>query len=332
MAFSGKITNQFFENLELYPSYSPYAEDFLQVSSLHKISYAQFGNPEGIPVVVLHGGPGAGCSYSWSSFFDPSFYRVIMFDQRGAGRSIPSAEMEDNTPQKSVEDMEALRTHLGIDQWLVFGGSWGSTLAILYGETHPDKVLGFVLRGVFLGRPKGYEHLFYGMKNTFPEAWEEMVSIIPVEERDDLITAFHKRVMDPDPQIHLPAARAFVRYDAICATLLPNSELVEKLVQNNQLTLNLGRGFIHYSANHFFFGQNQLMDHLKKIKHIPLFIIQGRYDIICPPQDAYELYRAMDDVDLWLISNAGHSSSEPSIARGLRLALDEMKMKLLSMK
>ena len=328
MAFGERIANLAFDNLELYPSYAPYAEEFLQVSPLHKISYAEFGNPEGMPVIVLHGGPGAGCSPSWSSFFDPSFYRVIMFDQRGAGRSIPSAEMEDNTSQKSVEDIEALRTHLGIDRWLVFGGSWGSTLAILYGETHPDRVLGFVLRGVFLGRPEGYKHLFYGMKNTFPEAWDEMVTVIPVEERDDLITAFYKRVIDPNPEIHLPAARAFVRYDTICGTLLPNLELVEKTVHDDQLVLSLGRTFIHYCANQFFFSQNQLIQHLDKIKHIPCVIVQGRYDIICPPKDAYELYQGMDDADLWLIANGGHFSSEPPIARGLRLALDKMKTQL----
>jgi len=324
MAFGERLKNVTFDDLELYPSYTPYSESFLQVSPLHKIWYGEFGNPEGMPIVVLHGGPGAGCSASWSSYFDPSFYRIIMFDQRGAGRSTPLAEMEGNTSQKSVQDIEALRKHLGIDQWLVFGGSWGSTLALFYGQIHPERVLGFVLRGVFLGRPEGYKHLFYGMKSTFPEAWDEMVSIIPEEERADLITAFHKRVMNPNPEVHLAAARAFVRYDMTCGTLLPNPEFVEKNVQNDQLTLSLGRAFIHYSANRFFFSPNQLVDHLDTIKQIPCIIVQGRYDIICPPKDAYELYRSLDDVDLW-ITQAGHFSSEPATARGLRLALDTMK-------
>lgn len=326
LAFSHEVTNKLYESLETYPVTTPYDCGYLQVSDIHTIYYAQFGNPDGLPVIVVHGGPGAGCSDFWSSFFDPSFYRVIMFDQRAAQRSTPFAEMFDNTPQASVRDMEALRVCLKIDKWLIFGGSWGSTLSIFYGETHPKRCLGFILRGIFLGRQHEYEHLFYGMKATFPEAWEEMVLEIPIEEREDLIAAFHTRVMDPDPAVHLPAAHAFMRFDTICGALLPDPELLRDL--DDRSALSTARAFIHYCANHFFFSQNQLLDNIGRISHLPLIIVQGRYDIICPPRSAYELFKSWKNSNLWFICNAGHFSSEPSISRGLRLALDEMKQLL----
>lgn len=325
MAFSHEVLNKSFESLELYPSTAAYDEGYLQVSELHSLYYAQFGNPAGLPVVVVHGGPGGGCSDGWSSFFDPAYYRVIMFDQRGAGRSMPNAEMRDNTSQRSVEDMEALREHLCIDKWLVFGGSWGSGLSILYGETHPEKCLGFILRGVFLGRQIEYEHVFYGMKGFFPEVWEEMALTIPEDERGDLITAFHKRLMDSNPQVHLPAAHALMRYDTICATLLPDPVLVSQQALDDKSALNVARAFVHYAANQFFFSPNQLVDNISKISHLPAIIIHGRYDTICLPQNAYELHTHWTNSNLWFITDAGHSSSEPSIAKGLREALDEMK-------
>lgn len=324
MATCHEVLDKSFESLEVYPPSPAYNEGYLQVSELHSIYYAQFGNPLGLPVVVVHGGPGAGCADAWSSFFDPAFYRIIMFDQRGAGRSVPPAEMKDNTPQYSVNDMEALRNHLGVDKWLVFGGSWGTTLAIFYGETHPQQCLGFILRGTFLGRPHEYEHVFYGMKATFPEAWEEMVQAIFEEEREDLISAFHHRVMDPNPEAHLPAAHAFMRYDTICGSLLPNPEAVQTLALDDKLTLNVARAFIHYSVHRFFFTENQLLNAIDKISHLPAIIVHGRYDTICLPQTSYELHAAWKNSKLWFVT-AGHFSDEPSISRGLREALDEMR-------
>lgn len=303
----------------------PYDEGYLKVSELHSLYYAQFGNPAGLPVVVVHGGPGGGCEASWSSCFDLSFYRVVMFDQRGASRSKPMGAMQENTPQKSVEDMEVLRKHLGIDKWLLFGGSWGSALSILYGETHPDRALGFVLRGIFLARQKDYEHLVYGMKATFPDAWEDMVQAIPVEERSDLISAFHDRIMDPDPKVHLPAAQAFSRYETICGTLLPITEMELSQGLSDHGVLSVSRAFFHYTANHFFFRENQLLEDIDRIAHLPAILVHGRYDAICLPQIAFELHKNWEGSKLWFISNAGHFASEPPIGRALREATEEMK-------
>lgn len=322
----GNCETKFLDNTVLYPASDPYDEGYLQVSNIHSIYYAQFGNPEGLPVLVVHGGPGGGCFPSWSSFFDPSFYRVIMFDQRGAYRSKPPADMRENTPQLLVEDMETIRKHLGINQWVLFGGSWGSALSILYGETHPDRALGFILRGIFLARKMDYEHLFYGMRNTFPEAWDEMLETIPPEERGDLIQALHKRVMNPDPNIHMPVAHAFMRYDTICGTLLPNDSLVQEQADDNLSTICVGRAFVHYSANNFFLTENQLLENLNRISHLPAILVHGRYDTICLPQSAYELYKKWPGSQLWWIPDAGHFSLEPSIGRGLKEAMDSMKI------
>lgn len=326
LSLAHEISNKSYDDLGLYPLSTPYAEGYLKVSQLHSVYYAQFGNPQGFPVVVVHGGPGGGCSDTWSQFFDLDIYRVIMFDQRGAHRSMPFAEMEDNTPQRSVEDMESLRIHLEIDKWLIFGGSWGSTLAIYYGETHPERALGFVLRGIFTGQQHEYEHLFYGMQKTFPEAWEEMLQAIPPAERNDLITAFYIRVMHPDPAVHLPAAHAFMRYDTICGSLLPSPELVESIARDDRSALGVARAFLHYSVNRFFFTPRQLLEDLPKISHLPCIIVQGRYDIICPPCNAFNLYREWQSANLWFITDAGHFSDEPSLARGLREALDAFKL------
>lgn len=313
------------ESGNLYPDHASYREGYLQVSKVHSLFYAQYGNPDGFPVIVLHGGPGAGCSEAWTKMFDPAFYRVIMFDQRASGRSIPLASMEENTPNDLVNDIECLRMHLGIDKWLVFGGSWGSTLALLYGEQHPDKVWGFVLRGIFTGSEKEYLHLIYGMRTVFPEAWEEMASTIPEAERDDLITAFHSRLMDPDPEVHLPVAHAFMRYDTLCGTLLPDPDLVDVQAADDAGALSVARAFIHYAANKFFLKTDQLLGRLNRINHLPAIIIQGRYDVICPPRNAYELYKLWPSAELRFISNGAHFSSERPIAIALKEALDYMK-------
>jgi proline iminopeptidase len=329
LSASHQIVNKLYIEQSLYPQAKPFNDGHLEVSDGHSIYFAEFGNPSGIPVITSHGGPGSQCYEYWTTFFDPAVYRVIMFDQRGAGRSIPFASMENNTPQHSVEDMELLRHHLKVDKWILFGGSYGSFLSILYGETHPENCLGFVLRGIFLCREHDYKHLFYGMKTTYPEAWDDMVEIIPEDERHDLITAFHKRIMDPDPVIHLEVARAFMRFDTICASLLPNRENIETKVNTDMIsTLGVGRAFIHYAANAFFVEENQLLNDLSKIAHLPAIIVQGRYDVICPPQGAYDLYQKWPRSELWYISNAGHASSEPGISQGLREALDQIQQEI----
>lgn len=317
-----QVVSKTYSEVDLYPETKPYNEGYLKVSGDHAIYFAEFGNPDGMPVVTLHGGPGSQCYESWTKVFNPELYHVVMFDQRGAGRSVPFASMENNTPQLAIEDMEQLRSHLGIDKWIVFGGSYGSFLSILYGETHPENCLGFVLRGIFLCREHDYKHLFYGMGAAFPEVWQEMVEILPESERDDLITAFHKRVMDPDPAIHMQAAIAFMRFDTYCAHLLPHEQDIAEVDTDIISTLGIGRAFIHYAANAFFVEENQLLNNLSRMAHLPAIIVQGRYDVICPPQGAFDLYQQWPRSELWFISDAGHSSSEPGTAQGLREAMD----------
>lgn len=317
-----EISSPSFKGEVLYPPAPPFHENLLQVSDLHQIFYSEYGNPDGTPVLVVHGGPGAGCSSNWSHFFDLNKYHVIMFDQRGAMRSIPFAEMEENTPEHSIEDMEALRTHLDISQWYLFGGSWGSTLSLLYSEAYPERVSGLVLRGIFLARKKDYMNLFYGMGNTYPEAWDAMVQTIGADKSCDLVAVLHEKVMDPDPEIHMNAARAFMLFDTICAFLNPNQAAIEEIQTDDALTLSIARAFIHYAANHFFIEENQILQNIHKIKHIPTIIVQGRYDIICPMSQAYELYNSLPRSNLWIIQDAGHSSSEPSVAVALKKAMD----------
>jgi len=318
-----QITNKIFETLELYPVTDPYQEGYLPVSTLHSLYYAQFGNPNGLPVIVIHGGPGAGCSAKLTALFDLNYYRVIMVDQRGAIRSKPFADMRENSSQHLVEDMELLREHLNIDKWLLFGGSWGSALAILYGETYPERVLGFILRGVFLARKKDYEHIIFGMRSFFPELWELLVQPLSQEEQIDLITTLHTKVMDPDPSIHMSMAHAFMHYDTAAGTFRANPELIAKI--SDKKALSVARAFIHYSAHNFFLTDNQLLHDIEKIAHLPVIIVQGRYDIICPPQTAYDLHTHLHNSQLWFIPEGGHFALDPFIARGLREALDAMK-------
>jgi len=314
----------------VYPTVKAREEGFLKVSDLHSIFYSVYGNPSGIPVVILHGGPGGGCSDTMVQSFDLTKWNVIMFDQRGAMRSEPFGCMEENSPQHSVSDIEALRKHFGITQWLVFGGSWGSSLAVLYGQAHPEACLGFVLRGVWIVNEPGYLHLFYGMGKIFPESYQSMVSHIPEEERDDLLSAFHRRVFDSDPEVQLAAARAFMRFDAICATHLPNPKFVEGMVQNDKLVLGVMKTFCHYAKNRFFLRENQMLSDMDKIAHLPAIMVHGRYDAICLPENAYSLHKAWTNSMLWMIPDGGHSPSDQSMGRALVAATDLFAEKLLS--
>jgi proline iminopeptidase len=319
-----QLVNKLYKEQNLYPQIEPFNEGFLQVSDGHSIYFAEFGNPQGIPVITLHGGPGSQCFASWTNLFNTDLYHVIMFDQRGAGRSVPFASMENNSPHYSIQDIEQLRHHLGVDKWILFGGSCGSFLALLYGEKYPENCLGFVLRGIYLGRECDSQHLIYGMRQTHPEAWHEMVQIIPMDEQHDLISALHRRVMDPDPEVHLEAARAFMRYDTICATLIPNTKRIDQVDTDIVSTLGIGRAYIHYAANGFFIEENQILNDLHKISHLPAIIVQGRYDVICPPQGAFELYQNWPQAELWYVSDAGHATNEFGISQGLKDAMDRM--------
>ncbi len=306
----------------LYPITPAREEGFLKVSEQHTLFYAVYGNPNGIPVIVLHGGPGAGCSDALSQSFDLNRWNVVMFDQRGAMRSDPFCCMEENTPYHSVSDIETLRKHLGIEKWVVFGGSWGSSLALLYGQEHYEHCIGFILRGAWLVREQDYLHLLYGMGKIFPEAYEPVVNYIPEEERHDLLSAYYRRVCDPDPEVHLPAARTFMRFDFICSTHLPNSAYLEKMMQNDKLILSVAKAFFHYAKNGFFLEPNQIISRMQKIAHLPAIIINGRWDAICLPEMAYSLYQNWNNSKLWIVPQGGHTANEPAIAAALGTATD----------
>jgi len=319
--------NQALEDI-LFPNILPYDEGYLKVTDLHSLWYAQYGNPKGVPVVVIHGGPGFGCGPNDMRYFDPAYFRIILFDQRGAKRSKPLGETRENSTETLIEDIETLRAHLNIHQWFVFGGSWGSALAVLYGEAHPKPCLGFVLRGIFLGRKTEYEQVWYGMKDTFPEEWDEFQKFLPANERGDLIEAYYKRVMDPDPKIHMPAACAFTKYDITCASLRPNPELLKKILEDDAVVLGQSRIFAYYSKHQFFLNDDRLVNDLSQIQHLPATIVHGRYDTICRAKSAYELHQKWPGSELVFVQDAGHAAMEPGIASALIEATEKVKNKI----
>lgn len=311
---------------QLYPHIEPYETGRIDLDGLHQMYWEVSGNPQGTPVVFLHGGPGAGAIHVHRRFFDPSSYRIVVFDQRGAGRSSPLGELTDNTTPHLIEDMERLRQHLEIDRWVLFGGSWGSTLALAYAEAHPDKCLGLILRGIFLGRPQEIDWFLYGIRNVFPEAWRQFSEFLPEDERDDLLGAYHKRLLDPDPAIQLPAARAWSRYEGSCSTLLPSPETVAAFSEDS-MAISLARIETHYFANDIFMPDNALLANIDKIRNagIPGIIIQGRYDIVCPITTADELRRAWPEAQYQIVPDAGHSAMDPGIRAALMRATEKFK-------
>lgn len=301
---------------DLYPAIEPRASGYLELDHRHAMYWEEAGNPFGTPVLFLHGGPGAGCTADHRRFFDPECYRIVLFDQRGAGRSRPAGELADNTTQHLIADIEKLRRHLGIERWLLFGGSWGSTLALAYGETHPQSCLGFVLRGIFLGRPSEIDWFLYGMQRFFPEAWRAFSGHVSEPERHDLLAAFHRRLTDPDPLVHLPAARAWSGYEAACSTLQPQTGSAKHLT-NDQGALALARIEAHYFVNEIFLRGESLIDRVERIRNLPCVIVQGRYDMVCPIATADELARAWPDARYDVVADAGHSAWEPGIMAAL---------------
>ncbi len=309
---------------DLFPEILPSRHGFLEPDSLHRIYWEESGNPDGIPVLFLHGGPGSGTSPQQRRFFDPAHYRIVLFDQRGSGKSTPYASISDNTTPHLIADIELLRKTLGIEKWLVFGGSWGSTLALAYGEAHPEACLGFVLRGIFLCRKSEIDWFLYGMRAIFPEAWRKFSGHIPDSERNDLLAAYHARLVDPDPAVHIPAARAWAHYEAACSTLLPNDSLINSF-ESDAIALSLARIEAHYFMNDIFLPENSLLDNLHKIRHLPAVIVQGRYDGVCPIVTADELARAWPEAFYEIVPDAGHSAFEPGIARALTGAMEAFK-------
>ena len=309
---------------DLYPAIEPHDTGFLKLDELHEMYYEVSGNPKGVPVVFLHGGPGAGANASHRRFFDPAHYRIVIFDQRGSGRSKPLGEIRDNTTPLLIADAEKLRLHLGIDTWFVFGGSWGSTLALAYAEYHPDRVRGLALRGIFLCRKQEIDWFLYGVKELAPEAWRSFSGFIPESERGDLLTAYHKRLMDPNPAIHMPAARSWSVYEGSCSTLLPSPETVSAF-SGDVLALGLARMEAHYFINNIFLPDNYLLSHIDKIRHIPAFIVQGRYDLVCPIRSADDLHQIWPEARYHVVPDAGHSAMEPGIRAHLVAGMERFK-------
>jgi proline iminopeptidase len=309
---------------DLYPPIEPYASGAMQADATHVIYWEQCGNPRGIPAVFLHGGPGSGATPTHRRFFDPAFYRIILFDQRGAGRSKPRASLQDNTTPHLIEDMEQLRRELAIDRWLVFGGSWGSTLALAYGEAHPSRCLGFVLRGIFLCRPSEIDWFLHGMRTIFPEAWRGFTEFLPAAERGDLLESYYRRLTDPAPEIHLPAARAWSRYEGACSTLLPSPDTVAAFGEE-RMAVGLARLEAHYMKHAIFLPENDLLARVDRIRHLPAIIVQGRYDIVCPIVSADALHQAWPEAAYNVVPDAGHSAMEPGIRAQLMAATERMK-------
>ena len=286
--------------------------------------WEQSGRPDGAPVVFLHGGPGAGAKPGDRRFFDPSHYRIVVFDQRGAGRSRPLGALAHNTTAHLVADIERLRTYLGIGRWIVFGGSWGSTLALAYAEAHPDRCRALALRGIFLCRPQEIDWFLYGMGRFFPEAWDDFAGAMPPGERSDLLAAYRRRLDDPDPAVHMPAALAWSRYEGRCSTLHPSAETVAEF-ERDELALGLARIEAHYFANRIFLPENALLDRAGRIRDIPGFIVQGRYDMVCPMASAADLAAAWPAAELIVCEDSGHSSSEPGVRRNLVAVMDRLR-------
>ena len=312
---------------ELFPPLEPYSTGMLALDGLHQMYWEQSGNPAGVPVVFLHGGPGAGSSPEHRRFFDPAFYRIVVFDQRGSGRSLPHGELRDNTTDHLVADMERLREHLAIDRWLVFGGSWGSTLALAYAEAHPARTLGLVLRGIFLCRASEIDWFLYGLRTIFPEAWRAFVAPLAPHERGDILAAYHRRLTDPSSAVHLPAARAWSVYEGSCSTLLPSPETVSYFA-GDTVALGLARIEAHYFIHRIFLPENALLERIDRIRHLPAVIVQGRYDAVCPIVSADDLHQAWPEARYVVVPDAGHSAWEPGIRAELVRATERFRLQL----
>jgi proline iminopeptidase len=311
----------------LYPPIEPYDSGLIDVGDGNRIHWEVCGNPDGKPVVMLHGGPGGGCTPTHRRQFDPAAYRIVLFDQRNCGRSTPpasdpSVSLSSNTTWHLVADMERLREHLGITRWQVFGGSWGSSLALAYAQTHPERVTELILRGIFMVRP--FEIYWYyqeGASLLFPDLWEKFIAPIPPSEQDDLVTAFHSRLNDPDPAVRLPAAQAWSVWEGSTISLLPDDDVIKEH-SGDDYAVTFARIENHYFANEGFFEEDQLLRDVDKIRHLPCVIVQGRYDIATPAATAWDLHRAWPEAEFHLVADAGHAYTEPGILHHLIEATD----------
>ena len=319
-----QITTQTIDEV-LYPKIEAYSTGFLEVSGIHTIAWERSGNPDGTPVIVIHGGPGGGSQPSYRRYFDPEKFDIIQFDQRGCGNSTPYAELKDNNTQASVSDLEMLREHFGIEKWHVFGGSWGSTLSLIYAQNHPSRVLSLTLRGIFMCR-KSELHWFYqdGASHVFPDAFEPYRDHIPIEEQGDLIKAYYARLTSDDVEVRRGAAREWTRWEMATSRLFPDPEYLDK-AEDLDFAVAFARIECHYFINAIFVEEAYILNNSSKIKHIPTTIVQGRYDMVCPPRSAWQLHKTLPDSKLVMVADAGHSMGEVSIARELVAATDAIQ-------
>lgn len=311
---------------ELFPPLEPFKTEMLKVSSLHEIYVEQSGNPDGQPILFLHGGPGGGTDPKHRRFFDPSHYRIILFDQRGCGKSKPHAELQENTTWDLVHDIELIRKHLGIRSWIVFGGSWGSTLALAYASKHASRVRGLILRGIFLCRKEEIDWFYQsGTSKLFPDVWEGYMAPIPPEEQSDFVTAYHKRLTGADEEMKLAAAKAWSKWEGATSKLNMSEELVDSF-EDPKHALEFARIENHYFVNKAFFEtDNYLLENADKYRSIPGILIHGRYDVVCPLKNAWDLHRAWPEAQLHIVPAAGHSAWEPGILDKLVEATEAFK-------
>tara|TARA_B100000683_G_scaffold271148_1_gene311632 strand:- start:545 stop:1522 length:978 start_codon:yes stop_codon:yes gene_type:complete len=309
----------------LYPSVEPFNTFRFKVDDLHELSVQQVGNPNGEPVIFLHGGPGGGIDPEYSRFFHPEKWHIILFDQRGAGESTPHACLENNTTWDLVSDIEKIREHLGIQKWHVFGGSWGSTLALAYASKHPESISSLILRGIFLLREREIKWFYqFGCSEMYPDAWEKYLAPIPVEERDDLMAAYHKRLTCGDEATELEAAKAWSIWEGSSSKLLVDQDLVEKTADPH-FARAFSRIENHYFMNKGFLDYDGwLLDQVDVFRNIPGFIVQGRYDVVCPPRSAWDLHRAWPEAKLIICPDSGHSVTEPGITDALIRITDSL--------
>ncbi|MBS1994588.1 MAG: prolyl aminopeptidase [Cyanobacteria bacterium SZAS LIN-3] len=309
---------------DYYPEIEPFCTGFLDVTDGHKIYFEESGNPNGKPVVFLHGGPGGGTSPSYRRFFNPDVYRIIIFDQRGCGKSTPFASLENNTTWDLVADIEALREHFGIEKWMVFGGSWGSTLSLAYAEAHPERVTELVLRGIFLGRKLELDWFYQqGASFVFPEYWQDYYNHIPARERGNMMQAYYKRLTSKDPAVRLAAAKVWSVWEGCASKLHIDKDLMARN-SGEEFATAFARIECHYFVNGCFFrSDSQLLDDVSRIRHIPCTIVQGRYDMVCPATSAHDLHQAFPEAELVIVPDAGHSMSEPGIKAALLEACDK---------
>jgi len=316
--------------LPLYPEIKPYARHLVEVDDLHQIYVDESGSPDGIPVVFVHGGPGSGCEYDSRCFFNPAKYRIILFDQRGSGRSKPHAEVKNNTTPHLIDDMEQVRQFLKIDQWMLFGGGWGSMLSVAYAEVHPEQVLALVLRGIHLGRQSDIDWIYQeGASRFYPDHWEDFIAPIPEAERDNLVAAYAKRITGDNELARMSAVKAWSRWEADCSSMHPNARLVKHFSDPLRSTARTKLG-LQYFSNGCFLEENQLLENVDAISEIPGIIVHGRYDMLCPLVNAYDLHEAWPISQLFIVREAGHSATEPALIDALIRATRDMALRFES--